>query len=318
MQLRLSNQRYSAFLTARREKSFKSQPSGSSFPLSQHQSPSASSRKSWVGKMRNLTTWTTLVTLLPLAQATYYTLSYRQPISHFSEDCTNAYNTPLTQCPELFSSRVCSMKCIQQLEEVSDRINTRCKGARAEKDTLIGLFFRNVGVGAVCSNVVIADNGQGSPTAIPKTTLKSTVQTVEQSTQTRMYSSRRTTQSVESQLVLTSALSSAAISTSVSTLPTSSASTSETPVPQPTINSAATLTQSPLSSLGSSTFQVASSSTSSSASSSTESQQDSDGNTAGDGGGGTPFDITVSAGSIVGFSSLLPTITCILATIWIL
>ena len=267
--------------------------------------------------MRPSSTWSSLVTLfLPLAQAKSFTLSDRQPISHFSEACTAAYNTPLTQCPELFSNRVCSMKCIQQLQDVSDRINIRCKGARAERDSLIGMFFRNVGVGALCANVVIADNGQGSPTAIAKTTLKATVQTVEQATQTRVYTSRETTQSSRSQQAVTSASTSAAASSSISTLPTSSASTSETPVQQPTINSAATLTQSPLSSFGSSTFQVASSSTSSSASPSAESQQD--GNGAGDGGGGTPFDIVVSAGNAVGISSLLPTIICFLATIWFL
>ena len=269
--------------------------------------------------MRPPSTWTLLITLyLPLSQATYFTLSDWQPISHFPEACTTAYNTPLPQCPELFSNRICSMKCIQQLQDVSDRINIRCKGARAEQNTLISMFLRDIGVGALCANVLIADNGQGSPTAIAKTTLKATVQTVEQTTVTKIYTSRRTTQSTETQLVTTSASTSAAVSTSVSTLPTSSASTSEPPVQQPTINFSATLTQSPLSSTGSSTFQVASSSTSSSASPSPASQQDRDGNRAGDGSGGTPFDIAVSTGNTVGMSSLLSTIICILATVWFL
>ena len=261
--------------------------------------------------MRPLSTWTLITLLLPLAQAKYFTLSDRQPISHFSEACTTAYNTPLKQCPELFSNRVCSMGCIQQLQEVSDLINDRCKGAKAEKNDLIGMFFRNIGVGALCANVLIADDGHGSPTAIAKTTLKATVQTVVQATQTKVYTSRATTQSTESQSVLDSASTSAAPS-SVSTLPTSSASSSESTVQQPTINSAATLTQSPLSSFGSSTIQVASSSTSSSASPSPASQQDRNG------GGGTPFDISVSTGNIVGMSSLVPTIICILAAVWFL
>ena len=267
--------------------------------------------------------WTVSVLfLISFANATSLTLSLLQRISGFSSTCAQAYNTPLTYCTlsELTDhapGRACSLDCVEQLERVSVSINTQCKGTRAYPDTLIGMFFNQTGVTTLCPNVLSGGSGGNnegqssqSATSASASASETVARTTAQTTQTQASTTRqRSTQALASSTVVS-------ISFSSSTAPTSSSvSTSETQAAEPTLNSAATLTQTQLSEFGSNTATAASSLTSSSASASASSSQDRDGNRSGS--GGTPFDISASSRNAARMSWVIPTIMCLLGATWL-
>ena len=263
--------------------------------------------------------WTVSVLLLiSVANATSVTLSQLQRISGFSSICAEAYNTPLTQCTldELTShapGRACSIECVEQLERVSVSINTQCKGTRAYPDTLIGMFFNQTAVTTLCPNVLSGGSGEtNGAQSSQSTTASSASETVFRTTaQTSLTQASTTTQRSTQAIASTTVVS---ISSSSASPTSSSIVTSQTQVAEPTLNSAATLTQSQLSIAGSNTAKAASSLTSSSATSSASSSQDTDGNRSGS--GGTPFDISASSRNVARMSWVSPTLMCLLGAVW--
>lgn len=92
-----------------------------------------------------------LVYLLPAISA--LTLTNFQQISGFNTACTNAYNTPLTDCSTSdFAGQGCSAKCIGFLDDLTTTLLYACSGTSVYPNTLIGLFFHNEGVQTLCSN----------------------------------------------------------------------------------------------------------------------------------------------------------------------
>ena len=264
--------------------------------------------------------WTVfLLLLITVANATSLTLSQLQRISGFSSICAEAYNTPLTQCTldELTShapGRACSIECVEQLERVSVSINTQCKGTRAYPDTLIGMFFNQTAVTTLCPNVLSGGSGENNGGKSSQSATASSVSetVIRTTTQTSLTQASTTTQRSTQAIASTTVVS---ISSSSSASPTSSSLvTSQTQVAEPTLNSAATLTQSQLSIAGSNTAKAASSLTSSSATSSASSSQDTDGNRGGS--GGTPFDISASSRNVARMSWVFPTLMCLLGAVW--
>ena len=92
------------------------------------------------------------------------TLSIFQQINGFSDVCTNAYNTPLTDCSNSdFAGNGCSAKCIGFLDSLTNALEEACAGTSAYPNTLIGLFFRGEGVQTMCPNAggTTSANGGG-------------------------------------------------------------------------------------------------------------------------------------------------------------
>ncbi|MCJ1354728.1 MAG: hypothetical protein MMC33_004717 [Icmadophila ericetorum] len=81
-------------------------------------------------------------------------LSEFQEISGFSLSCTAVYNSPIPGCTneDFQSTSQCSASCIQGLEEITKELGNACAGTKVDTSTLIGLFFENKGVTAVCPN----------------------------------------------------------------------------------------------------------------------------------------------------------------------
>ena len=285
--------------------------------------------------VRATTLYSTLLTsLIANATATSITLSQFQQISGFSETCTAAYNTPLTQCTEsdFENGRSCSMNCVEALEKVSACLTTACRGIKAYPDTLIGLFFGGGGVEALCPNVHDSggstgstggitggnsggDNGgnsggnnggnsggngggaQNSQTTSAVMTSKAPQEPNAASTEAQASTTQQTTQTQP-------AAASSPTSLLKSTVPNTP------PAVQPTINSASTLTQTDLAGLKSSTVEqsassIPSSSTTSTARASSTAQPDRNSNGNSGGSGGTPFDITASSHKTAATSSML-------------
>ncbi|KAL9067442.1 MAG: hypothetical protein Q9161_006874 [Pseudevernia consocians] len=263
-----------------------------------------------------------LVYLLPVVSA--LTLSTFQQINGFGTACTNAYNTPLTDCSSSdFAGQGCSAKCIGFLDSLTNSLIDACSGTSVYPNTLIGLFFHNEGVQTLCSNAggnpSSSDVGDGSGQsggqdgaystgiqsavgeASPSITSTSTSTT--SSTPQAAATSLTTTKSTSSTLQAAATSSTATKSTS-STLQAAATSLTTTIVPttvisEPTTTSVAvvetTVTPEPPSDASTSTSHTQSSTSSSSTSTST-----SNGN-----GGGTPLDIGSSACHHAGMSEWL-------------
>lgn len=86
--------------------------------------------------------------------ASTITLSKFQPVTGFSEECTNTYNTPLSACTALdfTNGKPCSQSCIKFLDNLTATIQKACQGSKAYPDTLMGMFFTFQGTKAICPN----------------------------------------------------------------------------------------------------------------------------------------------------------------------
>ena len=237
--------------------------------------------------------------------ASFITLSQRQQISGFSTACSNAYDTPLTKCSESdFEKGNCSLACVALLEEVSALINTECEGTKTYANTLIGLFFKQAGVAALCPNAKVSDgssssSGGNSASSSGGGQMTQTTAAIHTSsaTPTEMAQCTKTKASTTKQNAQTT--TAAASSSTTSSLLKSTVFNTPAAV-RPTINSASTLTQSGLAGLRSSVAvaSVATTSTSSSVKpkgTNRQDQNDRNGNSGSN--GGTPFDITSSSSS---------------------
>lgn len=95
--------------------------------------------------------------------ASTITLSRFQPVTGFSDECTNTYNTPLSACTALdfANGRPCSQSCIKFLDNLTATIQKACQGAKAYPDTLMGMFFTFQGTKAICPNAQGSDAANG-------------------------------------------------------------------------------------------------------------------------------------------------------------
>ena len=89
-----------------------------------------------------------------LPTASTITLSKFQPVTGFSEECTNTYNTPLSACTALdfADGRPCSQSCIMFLDTLTTTIQKACQGTKVHPDTLMGMFFTFHGTKSICPN----------------------------------------------------------------------------------------------------------------------------------------------------------------------
>lgn len=280
--------------------------------------------------------FTYLIVETTATTANCITLSQFQQISGFSDTCTTAYNTPLTQCTQsdFENGRSCSMSCVAMLEEVQALLATACRGTKAFPNTLIGMFFQGGGVQTLCPNVqesggstggaggnaggnTGANNGgnnggtngggQNSQTSVAVSASQAPSRPSTSSTKAEASTAQQTTQT---QPLVASSQTSLLISTVSTTAPAA----------QPTINSDATLTQTGFAGLKSSTAQSSSTSSSSSSSSaqpSSSAQQDRNNNGNSGGSGGTPFDITASGRKLAVTPSMLAFIIGISALLYL-
>ncbi|KAL8644870.1 MAG: hypothetical protein Q9226_007555 [Calogaya cf. arnoldii] len=76
-----------------------------------------------------------------------------QPISGFSDACTQAYNTPLTDCTlsDFYEENTCSSDCVNFLKDLMARLNDECEGITALPNTLIGMFFKRTAIQELCT-----------------------------------------------------------------------------------------------------------------------------------------------------------------------
>lgn len=112
-------------------------------------------------RLSTATPFSTALVLIHFLQATFaLTLTTLQPINGFNAACTNAYNTPLTDCSNSdFAGKGCSVKCVGFLDSLTTALNETCAGTSAYPNTLIGLFFDGLGVQTICSTA----NGDSNP-----------------------------------------------------------------------------------------------------------------------------------------------------------
>ncbi|KAL8802390.1 MAG: hypothetical protein Q9200_006600 [Gallowayella weberi] len=128
--------------------------------------------------MMRLPRWASVVGALLIAHRSlaHFSLSQLQPISGFSDACTQAYNTPLDDCSisDFYEGNACSPKCYALLEAMTTLINDECRGITAFPSTLIGMFFGKKAVQELCSGVeattVSAGGADPSETAEAKST----------------------------------------------------------------------------------------------------------------------------------------------------
>ena len=245
-----------------------------------------------------------LTVALPTVHA--ITLDQWQPIYGFTQDCVNAYNTPLSDCTASdFENGTCSADCIAFLEALTKVINAECGGTSALPNTLIGSFFKNQGTSTLCPNVlnggeggdssitqvgsVSTDTGDTFTPTLTYTPLVFTTASLPASVTTPTFSTSFVTSSPSSTSAAATTTQIAIVSTTVaSNTPTPAATTTQiaildTTVPPDTVASA-------VASASSSHSHTHTSSTTTSSNSKTTSG--SDGN-----GGGSPLDVGSSTAS---------------------
>ncbi|MCJ1375150.1 hypothetical protein MMC20_006384 [Loxospora ochrophaea] len=120
-----------------------------------------------------LTTYV-LATLTRASSSTdIITLSLFLPISGFSSECNNAYNTPLAGCTssDFTKGAPCSANCIASIETVDQLVIMDCEGAATDPKTLIGQILRGNGIRAICPNAAVT-------TAVQTTTILKSTETI--------------------------------------------------------------------------------------------------------------------------------------------
>ena len=235
---------------------------------------------------------TTLLLISSLRAISALTLSNFQQINGFSAACTNAYNTPLTDCINSdFTGRGCSTRCVGFLDSLTNTLEAECLGQSAYENTLIGLFLAGQGVQTLCSNVggsSSSSGGNGVQSAVGAASASITSTSTSSSTSSSSIPSYTTSTS-------TSSTPLAAASSSSTTIVPAAATSSTTTIvpttvtPEPTSTSVAvvgtTVTPESPSYTSTSTSHTKSSTSTSSTSTST----------GGGNGGGTPLVIGSSA-----------------------
>ena len=148
-------------------------------------------------------------------------LSELQPISGFSEACTQAYNAPLTDCTisDFYQGSTCSPGCVTFLEEMTKRLNDECKGITAIPNTLIGMFFKRTAVQQLCAG---SDNFADGSDSVGSATVRSTAAPSPRSS-TSTTSTVIETSTITTDPTISSATPSSTLSTRTSIVPSSTA-----------------------------------------------------------------------------------------------
>ncbi|KAL8992983.1 MAG: hypothetical protein Q9169_006685 [Polycauliona sp. 2 TL-2023] len=149
-------------------------------------------------------------------------LSDLQPISGFSDACTEAYNSPLTDCTlsDFYQGNACSPSCVAFLEDRTQQLNDECEGITAFPDTLIGMFFKKTAVEQLCAGTEDMTDSSDGRDSIETATVESTP--------------ARSSSSTTSTVIETATMT--ATSTSLSAVPSRTSSTRTTVVPSSTAN----------------------------------------------------------------------------------
>ncbi|KAI4204486.1 MAG: hypothetical protein LQ350_001036 [Teloschistes chrysophthalmus] len=102
-----------------------------------------------------------------------FSLSQLQPIAGFSDACTEAYNTPLTDCTisDFYRASSCSPQCVASLEARTIQLNKECRGTTAFPNTLIGMFFQKTAVEKLCATVEASPNSSADQGSEPLATI---------------------------------------------------------------------------------------------------------------------------------------------------
>ncbi|CAD6593505.1 MAG: hypothetical protein ASARMPREDX12_007268 [Alectoria sarmentosa] len=248
-------------------------------------------------RLSTATLFSTALVLVSFFQAiSALTLSAYQPIDGFSAACTNAYNTPLTDCSSSdFDGQGCSAKCIGFLDNLRNTLLDVCAGTIVYPNTLIGLFFDGEGVQTLCSNAGGSSSSSGSGGGDGQSGGQDGAYGIQSTAGAASASSTSTNTSPMSSTLQVAATSSTPQAAATSTTPQAAATSSTTTVvpttvtPEPTTTSVAivgtTVTPASPSDTLTSTSHTKSYTSTSSTSTSTG-----NGN-----GGGTPLDIGSSA-----------------------
>ncbi|CAF9923792.1 MAG: hypothetical protein ALECFALPRED_002548 [Alectoria fallacina] len=243
------------------------------------------------------TPFSTALVLVSFFQAiSALTLSAYQPIDGFSAACTNAYNTPLTDCSSSdFEGQGCSAKCIGFLDNLRNTLLDVCAGTVVYPNTLIGLFFDGEGVQTLCSNAGGSSSSSEGGGGVGQSGGQDGAYGIQSTAGAASASSTSTSTSSIASILQVAATSSTPQAAATSLTPQAAATSSTTTTvpttvtPEPTTTSVAvvgtTVTPASPSDTSTSTSRTKSYTSTSSTSTSTG-----NGN-----GGGTPLDIVSSA-----------------------
>lgn len=139
-------------------------------------------------------------------------LSQFQAIESFPPICMAAWESQIPGCTarDFSDGRSCSAACIQGLEALTVTLNDACARTRAGKDTLIGLFFQNLGVSTLCPNAASNSSQTTTASQIQSTSAAGTVAptTVTPTSTSMTETSASTTTSSQSSTTSTSTSSS--------------------------------------------------------------------------------------------------------------
>ncbi|KAI4218284.1 MAG: hypothetical protein L6R36_009033 [Xanthoria steineri] len=145
----------------------------------------------------------------------HISLTELQPISGFSDACTQVYETPLSDCAlsDFYQGNICSSGCIAFLQDLTARLNEECEGVTAYPNTLIGMFFERTAIQRLCGGTQGATDSVVSAGPVKSTTVEST-----SATSSRSSSSTTSTVVETATMTATSATSTAVPSIASSTL----------------------------------------------------------------------------------------------------
>ncbi|CAO1599613.1 hypothetical protein XANCAGTX0491_003330 [Xanthoria calcicola] len=234
--------------------------------------------------------------------AAHISLTELQPISGFSDACTQVYETPLTDCAlsDFYQGNICSSGCIAFLQDLTARLNEECEGVTAYPNTLIGMFFERTAIQRLCGGTQAATDTVVSAGPVESTTVEST-----SATSSRFSSS--TTSTVFETATMT------ATSTTSTAVPSVAPSTLTSVVPSSTANAGQGSDVGSLSAASSTTGP----SDAQRSPTSTGANRGSGGGGNNDGTGGTVLE-AASTGNVKSIQCLLSCIACLTLVLWTL
>ncbi|KAI4109330.1 MAG: hypothetical protein LQ339_001830 [Xanthoria mediterranea] len=247
------------------------------------------------------------ITVASISLFTRYTLAHislteLQPISGFSDACTQVYDTPLTDCAlsDFYQGNICSSGCIAFLQDLTARLNEECEGVTAYPNTLIGMFFERTAIQRLCGGTQGATDSVVIAGPVESTTVESTSAT-----------SSRFSSSTTSTVVETATMT--ATSTTSTAVPSTASSTLTSVVPSSTANAGQ---GSDVGSLTAASSTTGPSDTQRSPTG-TDANRGSGGGGNNDGTGGTVLE-AASTGNVKSIQCLLSCIACLTLVMWTL
>ncbi|CAL8574039.1 hypothetical protein XPA_000013 [Xanthoria parietina] len=235
----------------------------------------------------------------------HISLTELQPISGFSDACTQVYETPLTDCAlsDFYQGNICSSGCIAFLQDLTARLNEECEGVTAYPNTLIGMFFERTAIQRLCGGTQGATASAVSAGPVESTTVESTSAT------SSRFSSSTTSTVVETATMTASSTTSTADPSIASSTLTSVVASSTANAGQGSDVGSLTAATGGTSTTGPSDAQRSSTST--------DSNRGSGGGGNNDGTGGTVLE-AASTGNVKSIQCLLSCIACLTLVMWTL